>query len=122
MRREGRLEGEGLAGVGADRLDAPAVDVPLLDQELDAAALGPGTCGPSSFMLRNFAGSVRFDQSVRISTQAPSGIRPFFASKAWICDGSQTKFSSAAASFEQSITTAGAMKRFTGIVSVPPSL
>ena len=73
-------------------------------------------------MLRNFAGSVRFDQSVRISTQAPSGMRPCLASKASICDGSQTNFSSAAASFEQSITTAGAMKRLTEIVSVAPSL
>ncbi len=72
-------------------------------------------------MLRNFAGSVRFDQSVRISTQAPSGMRPYFFSKASICAGSQRNFSSAAASFEQSITTAGAMNRLTGIVSVAPS-
>ena len=72
-------------------------------------------------MLRNFAGSVRFDQSVRISTQAPSGMRPCFCSHAAICDGSQRNFSSAAASFEQSMTTAGAMKRVTGIVSVAPS-
>src|SRR5262249_11660375 len=35
MRGECRLEREGLAVVGAARLDAPAVHVALLDQELD---------------------------------------------------------------------------------------
>ncbi len=83
-----------------------------------AAVDGPGVCGPSSFMLRNAAGSVRFDQSVRISTHEPSGMRPYLASQAWMCDGSITNFSSAAASLLMSMTTAGATKRCTGRVSV----
>src|SRR3984957_8859327 len=58
-------------------------------------------------MLRNNAGSVRFDQSVRINTQAPSGMRPCRLSHTSICDGSIRNFSSAAASFDTSITTAG---------------
>ena len=72
-------------------------------------------------MLRNARGSLRFDQSVRISTQAPAGIRPWRASKASICAGSMTKRSSAAASFEQSITQAGATSRWASSVSVKPS-
>ena len=34
MRRESRLEGEGLAGIGADGLGAEPMHVALLDQEL----------------------------------------------------------------------------------------
>ena len=69
-------------------------------------------------MLRKRAGSSRFDQSVRISTQAPFGMRPCLPSQTAMCAGSSTNFSSAAASLLQSITTAGATRRCTGIVSV----
>ena len=51
------------------------------------ATLGPGTCGPVSLALRNAAGSSRRDQSVRISTQVPAGIRPCAASHASMLRG-----------------------------------
>ena len=83
-----------------------------------AAALGPGVCGPSSRVLRNAAGSVRLDQSVRISTQEPAGMRPCPASHASTPAGSSKKSSSAVTSREQSMTQAGAISRSGGIVSV----
>jgi hypothetical protein len=58
----------------------------------------------------------RFDQSVRISTQAPSGIGPCSASQASMTSGVSSKSSSSAAPSEQSITTTGPTK-FSGAIS-----
>ena len=67
-----RIEGVVLSRVGADRLDPEAENV-ALDQEAHRRRIEARVCGPSSLMFRKAAGSVRFDQSVRIRTHAPAG-------------------------------------------------
>src|SRR4029077_1895052 len=60
----------------------------------------------------------RFDQSVRIRIHDPAGIRPWRRSH-WRKNSTvRRKSASVAASREQSITQAGAMKLLAGIVSV----
>jgi hypothetical protein len=60
----------------------------------------------------------RFDQSVRSSTHAPSGMRPCRDSQASSASLVSRKSGLAEASREQSITTAGATNFSGGIVSV----
>src|SRR4029079_3881498 len=58
------------------------------------------------------------DQSGRTNSQQRAGILPCLASQALMKSGVSRKSASAADSFEQSITTAGAIRSPTGIVSV----
>ena len=80
-----------------------------------AAALGPGACGPSSLRLRKAAGSAALRP---VGAHQHPGARrdpPVRAPRTPRCARAPcTKRSSAAASFEQSITQAGATKRCAG--------
>ena len=71
-------------------------------------------------MLR-YSAPLRFDQSVRISTQLPSGIGPWRSSKAIMNSGVSRKSSSAADSAEQSITQTGRTKASAGMLSTAES-
>ena len=80
---------------------------------------GPGVCGPSSSALSERRRPSRFDQPVRSSTQAPSGMRPCLASHASICAGVSRKSGSRRAPRSSSRSRRpGATKRSGGIVSV----
>ena len=79
---------------------------------------GPGTCAPSSLIFRNAVASLRFDQSVRISTQDPASIRPCCRSQASACCCVSRKSGLPAVSCETSITQAGAKNFSTVMVSV----
>src|SRR5579864_8835947 len=63
MTRERRVEGEGLAGVGADGLDADPEDVALVRQQLDRAAMEAGA-------VRTVGGDVE-EVSIAVTPETP---------------------------------------------------
>jgi hypothetical protein len=83
-----------------------------------ASTSGPGVCWPVSSKFWYSTGSLRLDQSVRISTQAFPGMRPCRFSHRFMNSSVKRKSGSAAASLEQSTTQAGPMKRSGGMLSV----